>query len=617
MRVAHDRRDAAEAARAKGPQPVGHVLVAFVEQHAGNPGKRSSDLVQVVAGRLVVPVEVPLDHAGGDRETGDAPDQKLDAFAHVHRPKQAPDGLSDRVVDQKEREASIAREGRGLPHLCADPRPDLLAQSSLKMGPEPQQERPASSHRRGGGGRRVREERSRALRVELDRDGVEGPFAERGAQRPGEVDHVSRADQKNRRLNGRGEHRNPGMREARIESDRRSTDSYGVGNALGGGVSGVARAHRRMHGAVPPVDDPRPPFGRKRHPFFLYDGIRRQADAARATIAAAQTSASEVPELERESALLWVGVGTSFHAALAADRATPALLGAERASRAVPAAELLNPAFPIPKRGVAVAFSASGETWVTVRALERLRAQGVRTVLVSGSPGSSAAGLADHRIATRDAEETSWTHTVSYTAALCAAFALLTRWSEAASARRDSLRELPSAIESALGSESFLESVARTFSARENLMLLGSGFAEATAREAALKWREATGRFAAAVGVEEFFHGPLASVDERCAVVAVTRFPEERIRADQALRAAGTVGAETLLLSPGPANGSPGASTHPGLLPAIADPAFAPAVDIVPLQWLVYFVARELGRNPDVMRLDDARQWAARRTFGL
>ena len=72
---------------------------------------------------------------------------------------------------------------------------------------------------------------------------------------------------------------------------------------------------------------------------------------------------------------------------------------------------------------------------------------------------------------------------------------------------------------------------------RDRFVVVGSGSAEATAREAALKIREATGRFATAVGVEELLHGILPSVNGKTAVLAVSGTAFERRRALEGLTA--------------------------------------------------------------------------------
>ena len=65
-------------------------------------------------------------------------------------------------------------------------------------------------------------------------------------------------------------------------------------------------------------------------------------------------------------------------------------------------------------------------------------------------------------------------------------------------------------------------------SSRSQVVLTGTGSAETTAKEGALKLREASGRFACVNVTEDFLHGTLPSVGPNAAVFALSRTPRER-----------------------------------------------------------------------------------------
>jgi glutamine---fructose-6-phosphate transaminase (isomerizing) len=361
---------------------------------------------------------------------------------------------------------------------------------------------------------------------------------------------------------------------------------------------------------LPPPQEPEPPFGRSGHPFFMYEMIWQQPKAVQATrgTAVAQAPGISLPPAGRR--ILFVGIGTSFHAALASAASARILLGPRYPVEAIASFDILADPTRSKDAGSAVVFSQSGETWITVQAQQVLRRQGIPMVLISSATKSASADLAEHLLVTQHTIETAWTHTVSYTAAVTAANELLRIWGRAASS------DDPAAVDEALTTALKLEPAVRAFAFeqkdRPELVLMGSGASEATVREGALKCREAAGIFAVATGIEEFLHGVNPSVSERATVIAVSANELERARALEALTAARAVGAATRLVDS--SGGGPLASIWS--LPAVAPEATA-LVQIVPLQFFAYYSAVARGINPDVMRLDDERYLKARRLFGI
>jgi glucosamine--fructose-6-phosphate aminotransferase (isomerizing) len=359
----------------------------------------------------------------------------------------------------------------------------------------------------------------------------------------------------------------------------------------------------------PGPEDPSPPYGRAAHPFFLYDMIRSQPAAIESTLRSVSRIVGTIPPPAGGRPVLFVGMGTSAHAALAAAWASESVRPEAGSSRAVDAFELLSAPETVRQFGAAVVFSSSGETALTLEAQRALRAARIPQVLVSGTATSRSSALAEHLLQTQGAEERAWVHTVSYTTAIAAAVALQCAWSgRALRALDDVARQVRLVVDQ----EAEWRSVAEEIRDRKKLLVLGSGAAQATAREAALKLREGAGRFVAALGVEEFLHGVLPSIDAETAVLAATVTELDRRRAETALAAAARAGAKTALF----ARGTPMDGRMLHALPP-TEPCLAPMVDIVPFQFLTYWLAVGEGRNPDVMGYDDPRIFAARRLYGI
>jgi glucosamine--fructose-6-phosphate aminotransferase (isomerizing) len=357
---------------------------------------------------------------------------------------------------------------------------------------------------------------------------------------------------------------------------------------------------------------PAPPNGRTRHPYFMHEMIRRQSVAARATYRATAEALGAKPEPAPRGELLLVGLGTSFHAALGAETALRPTLAGRCAVRAVPAFDLLEEATPPPAGSTAIVFSASGETALTNQALRWLRDQKIHTLLVSPRESSEAASLADRLLLTQYADEESWTHTVSFTAALVAIGTLGEHWAANGGSLPAAEDDVADAFTSAIATENAVVELVDRYSGHDRFMLCGSGFAQASAREGALKLREAAGRACGVVGVEEFLHGVIPSIDQRTVVIAISGTATQRTRALQGLAAVKHLDAETLLIDSSGGTPGDGIVSLPSLIRPIPT-----ALQVIPLQLLAYWIATSEGRNPDVMGLDEPRYVTARSSFGI
>jgi glucosamine 6-phosphate synthetase-like amidotransferase/phosphosugar isomerase protein len=355
----------------------------------------------------------------------------------------------------------------------------------------------------------------------------------------------------------------------------------------------------------PPPQEPKPPRDRTRHPFFMHEMIRRQQVAVQGTFAEASAFQAVPTVRDPSKRLLTTGVGTSFHAALAV-AAAARIMAPGRVVEARPAFDLLDAPDAV-HADLAIAFSESAETYVTLRALEMLRTRKVPTLLVTAAARGEGRELAGAVFETKYAREDSWTHTVSYAAAVAAGWALV-------QAEPDPVVQatVVESIGDTLDLEPKVMETVEAIGDRDRFVVVGSATAEASAREAALKIREATGRFATAVGVEELLHGVLPSVNERTAVLAISGTPFERRRAEE-----GLVAARHLEAFPWLVDTSGAASVGNGLALPPVPPSIAPIVQGIPFQWLAYWIAVQDGRNPDIMGLDDPKVLAARRSFGI
>ncbi|HSJ92567.1 MAG TPA: SIS domain-containing protein [Gaiellaceae bacterium] len=249
-----------------------------------------------------------------------------------------------------------------------------------------------------------------------------------------------------------------------------------------------------------------------------------------------------------EGRAVFVGCGTSFHAAQTGGWAVQALEA------------VLSP----PEADVMVCISHEGETELT---LEAARAFGGPSWLVTGKSESPHAELADEVLVVTPEVEKSWCHTASYTCAV-AALAVL---------RGEDVKGVPDAVDAAIA-DPFPRSE------HERWLVAGAGRDWPTAQEAVLKLREGSFVAAEAHQTEQLLHGHLAAVDEtvRCFVLEGSGRAADRAR--QAAAALEELGCDVTLV-----------------------PTVHPVADVVRFQTLTLALADAKGIDPDWIHRDDER----------
>ena len=251
--------------------------------------------------------------------------------------------------------------------------------------------------------------------------------------------------------------------------------------------------------------------------------------------------------------VVYVGCGTSFHAAQTGGRAVQALEA------------VLSP----PEADLMVCVSHEGTTPLT---LEAARAFPGPRWLVTGAPDSPLAEIADEVVVCTPEIERSWCHTASYTCAVAAIAAL----------RGQDISWLPDAVEQAL-------ELTQPVPAQSKILVAGAARDWPTAQEAVLKLREGAWVSAGAHQTEQLLHGHLAAVDEGVRAYVLEGEGRGAERAADAVAALRELGCETTLV-----------------------PTRHPAVDIVRFQLLTLAIAEARGIDPDPIHRDDER-WAAAR----
>src|SRR5688572_18838375 len=161
---------------------------------------------------------------------------------------------------------------------------------------------------------------------------------------------------------------------------------------------------------------------------------------------------------------------------------------------------------------LAVAVSQSGRTEEIVATQDWARDCGARTVAITNELGSPLAERADLALVTLAGEELAVPATKTFTTQL-AALAVLALAIGADRAGLERLREVPGAIQRALGAAGAAEELAARLTYVQRLVVSARGYAYAIARELALKLEEACYVTALGLSYADLEHGPIAVVD--------------------------------------------------------------------------------------------------------
>ena len=361
-----------------------------------------------------------------------------------------------------------------------------------------------------------------------------------------------------------------------------------------------------------------PADARTAHPFYMYEAMREQPDAFAAvagrTAAAAEACAPRLAACDR---LYFVGIGTSYHAALTAEYLMRSYGGMPVYAAHAFDFALYGPTLG-PRDGV-ITVTHRGTKRYTRDALVRARKAGSPTVVVTGD-GPEDRAVADVVIQTV-AQERSATHTVSYAGAV-AALGVLTAQIGAARRARPVLdaavlkTTVPGALRGALALEPQIADRARGLASSPRIWLVGGGPGAVAATEGALKIKETSYATAEGMSAEAMLHGPFQSTEPEDLFILIAQAGAAQPRVTDVAAAVQEIGAKLIVVDDGTASIAGGGVTTRWRVPAVPEP-FTALTCAVPLQLFSSHLALARGTNPDSFRLDDPRFRAAYRRVAL
>ena len=266
---------------------------------------------------------------------------------------------------------------------------------------------------------------------------------------------------------------------------------------------------------------------------------------------------------------------------------------------------------PMPKNGMALFVSQSGETLDTLEALRYCRREKQKIACIVNTIESTIERESDFVLRTLAGPEIGVASTKAFTTQLttlaCLALALAKRKGVLAAAEEkamtDALRRLPAQIGEFLKGEKQIKKIAQDIAAAKDMLYIGRGSLYPVALEGALKLKEISYIHAEGYAAGELKHGPIALIDDKMplAVLAPGNDPLfEKIASN--LQENLARGAQVLLVTDETGTAKIGKTARWSVTMDAVHMFAAPILYTVPMQLLSYYVAVAKGTDVDQPR---------------
>ncbi|MDA4131377.1 MAG: SIS domain-containing protein [Thaumarchaeota archaeon] len=353
------------------------------------------------------------------------------------------------------------------------------------------------------------------------------------------------------------------------------------------------------------MSTPPPVAERTAHPFLTYDMIKDIPKGFKATLRAL---ADFKPQSTDE--MVFTGNGTAFYAALMGSQVLDL---SDRSWRAVQAFELVHYDHELARKTLIVGVSHSGITKSTLDALSKEKSRGAKTIGLTHFPDRPISKVCDTTLVIGDGPDRSRCHTKAYTdsaaGVLCLSLALAAPLHTGLEdVKKEFETQLSGRLEATISStDEIAKKAAHELRNISRIFFAGAGPNFVTAREAALKIKEASYLPAEGMCLEEILHGPGMSFDPQTLVVVFAPSGPSVERARDLLAAANQIGATTMVIS----DLSQFNSDYAFQIPKTHE-YLSPFLCILPAYLFAYYLAVEQGKNPDYIHYLDPKYWGAR-----
>ena len=260
----------------------------------------------------------------------------------------------------------------------------------------------------------------------------------------------------------------------------------------------------------------------------------------------------------------------------------------------------------IDEHTLVIVLSQSGETADTIAAMKECKKRGAKTLAIVNVVGSTIANIADHTLYTWAGPEIAVATTKGYTTqvsvlylfALYAAEKMNRIDEELYKRLLESLNTLPKKIQEALDMNPQIPNLAKKYHNASSLFFIGRNTDYAVALEGALKMKEISYIHAESYAAGELKHGTIALIEEHQPVIALCCNESIMEKTMSNIIEVKARGAEVLAVTFKDNQKIVSLADDMIYVPK-TETIFAAAAEIVPLQLLAYYVAKENGCDID------------------
>jgi glucosamine--fructose-6-phosphate aminotransferase (isomerizing) len=302
-----------------------------------------------------------------------------------------------------------------------------------------------------------------------------------------------------------------------------------------------------------------------------------------------------------------VACGTSLHAAMIGKYIIEDFCGIP--VDVEPASEFIYRRTITDKNTLVIGVSQSGETADTITAVRQAKALGSHILIVTNRPDSTMAREANSLVPVNAGIEVSVAATKSYMAQVISFYLLAIYMAEVKESMelselnklKHELIVLPQKIEEVLAHKDSIKACAKRFANAKDFIFIARGINFPTALEGALKLKEISYINATGYTAGELKHGPIAMLDESMPVLSIliTGKVYEKILSNS--EEAKARNARMIALTNSTDEKINDLFEAIIRVPEI-DELISPALAIVPLQLLAYYIAEFLGKDVDQPR---------------
>lgn len=270
------------------------------------------------------------------------------------------------------------------------------------------------------------------------------------------------------------------------------------------------------------------------------------------------------------------------------------------------ASELRYSAPLVDEHTLLIVLSQSGETADTIAAMKECRSRGAKILAIVNVVGSTIAKLADCTLYTWAGPEIAVATTKGYTTQLL----VLYLFALYAAKRRNTLepgqyrrligelKGLPKLMQQALDMNPRIPRLAKKYHKAQSMFFIGRNTDYAVALEGALKMKEISYIHAESYAAGELKHGTIALIQEKQPVIALCCNPSVTEKTMSNIVEVKARGAEVLAVAERGNQKIVSLADDMIYVPKV-DTLLAACVEIIPLQLLAYYVARENGCDID------------------